>query len=103
MNPIRSFDYARDLLLKEATSARRRLTDSSPDPHPRMHAPEVHDAFLFLLRSGLVTRDTEAPVSHVYQATPRGVAWINMILQTPLPEARSAWADPRTGEIIEDD
>lgn len=32
-----------------------------------------------------------------YKLTPRGEAWLDMILSTPLPEQR--WVDPRSEEV----
>ena len=54
-----------------------------------------------LLFEGLI-RETKlgANLERTYRATNKGKAWIEMILNTPLPVRTAYYEDPRTGEPV---
>ena len=67
-----------------------------------MHHPDLivyTEAKEELIFHGLIRYDHESPNS--YSMTKKGIAFVHLILSTPLPQKLDAWIDPRTKEIIE--
>lgn len=62
-------------------------------PHPRQTAPAVREAIDRYTYDGILVR---VPLVDVFRVTPKGTAWLQMILATPYP--REQWIDPRTKE-----
>lgn len=62
----------------------------SPEPHPRRHTPAVEDAIAMFEKDEILKRIN---IGSGYTVTDKGVAWLNMILETPYPE--KIWIDPR--------
>jgi hypothetical protein len=59
--------------------------------HERLHAPAVIEAANKFLDAGIFEASNSS--SRSYCMTAKGVAFIEMLLNTPLPEMR--WIDPR--------
>lgn len=72
------------------------------EPHPQEDAPTYKNAAQFFLREGIIAnRSEEERVEHGgggYSVTARGKAWLQLILNTPMPEA--AWMDSE-GKLID--
>jgi hypothetical protein len=66
--------------------------------HPRIDAPAVRDA-IERFRSAGIIEEYSYPKHREFYTTDKGVAWLEMILRTPMPI--EAWIDPRTKEVIE--
>lgn len=68
----------------------------SPTPHPRGHAPAVAGAQRFFVDNGIIEKGDDQ--EGVFRTTPKGEAWLQMILSTPWPVRR--FVDPRSGEML---
>ena len=69
---------------------------AEPFDHP--DAPAYVSAKREFLEHNLIFADHDFPCG--YKLTPRGKAFIKMILATPLPEEQLAFIDPRTGNPV---
>jgi hypothetical protein len=61
-------------------------------------SPAVETVVEDLLHHNLISRDHTAHSK--YRLTPRGTAMVRMLLSTPLPQAKTQFVDPRTGEAV---
>lgn len=66
--------------------------------HAWPEGPTSEGAAQELVAQGLADRVLEAG-SHRWNLTERGLKWLDMLLQTPLPE--QAWVDPRATKKLE--
>ena len=64
------------------------------EPIPNRGAPAVEEYLRQLTNFGLIKEDDK--YASGFTATERGVAWMNMLRSTPLPELR--YVDPRAGK-----
>lgn len=62
-------------------------------PIPNAGFPAVEEALREFAALNLIRWDLTVP-NYPYVLTERGLAWIDMLRSTPLPEHR--WGDPRT-------
>ncbi len=65
-----------------------------PEAHPRMSIPSVQEAIHALKgHYGLLMDGDVTNITNIFDVTDKGVVFIKMLLETPLPE--QVWADPR--------
>jgi len=64
-------------------------------PQSLRDVPAVKESLHRLRKHGLIESVNEGSG---YQCTERGLAWINILLETPLPT--SAFLDPRNGQTV---
>jgi hypothetical protein len=82
---------------------------ADPRPHPRLYAPAVEEALVRFQQQGIIVPKqdpkTTSPLDMEYRTTDLGKAWLELILQTPIPrkEEKTVYIDPRTDRPIEDD
>lgn len=69
---------------------------SSAGPYPSAHSDAGHEAIQVLLADQLIEATRETPNS--YRTTPRGKAFVAMLVNTPLPSA--SFVDPRDDSVI---
>jgi len=67
-------------------------------PQPLRDVPAVAQSLNRLNDNGLIEEFDMPKESCGYRCTDRGLAWINMLLETPLPTA--AFLDPRNNEAV---
>jgi hypothetical protein len=68
---------------------------ASPFDHP--DAPPYADAKIEMKHEDLITSSPTSEHPCGYKVTERGVFFVRMILDTPLPIPNTAWKDPRVG------